>query len=153
MTDMPTAAEVRDAWGGVLDGNSDDTVLSPAFHLGSISILVALYGSPKHQQSLDIIGDALTELDHAKNRLWWVDALPREPEPVMIATEDAARIWDEGHATDEHGRGLCECRNPYRKYPCPELGCIKSVEHPKDRHIDEEGRRWWATVHSNGGGE
>lgn len=56
----------------------------------------------------------------------------------------AADYWDEGHAsTDEHGPGLCECLNPYRlRRPCPEPGCIKSVEHPGERHADGDGHRW-----------
>lgn len=39
---------------------------------------------------------------------------------------DAARIWDEGHAGDEHGQGLCECPNPYR---VPILESKDSGEH------------------------
>lgn len=61
----------------------------------------------------------------------------------VLAEREPADYWDEGHATDEHGPGNCECRNPHRKYPCLEPGCIKSVEHPRDRHIDGAGRRWW----------
>jgi hypothetical protein len=57
---------------------------------------------------------------------------------------EKADLWDEGHAaTDEHGPGECHCRNPYRKYPCLEPGCIKTVEHPRDRHINDAGKRWW----------
>jgi hypothetical protein len=27
-----------------------------------------------------------------------------------------AEAWAEGHITDEHGPGLCECENPYEEY-------------------------------------
>lgn len=61
-----------------------------------------------------------------------------------MSEKNAATYWHEGHAaTDEHGDGLCECPNPYGlRRPCPEPDCIKSVEHPRDRHCGSDGRRW-----------
>lgn len=43
----------------------------------------------------------------------WECNNPDCPALAMEPNSPEARAWAEGHATDEHGPGRCECPNPY----------------------------------------
>lgn len=62
---------------------------------------------------LDSAIEALREYD-AWSRPDAADAVAEALRGLLADMRNVqATAWSEGHETDEHGRGLCECPNPY----------------------------------------